>query len=350
MDISRCQKNSLPRRRFDNDIMPMPSNTHRWVRFCLMLLFCTSMAYASDGTVQSTYPDKPLTIIVPFGPGGGSHQMATHIAVPLRRIMGVDVNVVTMPGNNSKDGITFFVQLAPDGYTILEHVDILASLFAAGEIDINPVKDLTPVAITQITFSQIYIRNIEPRFHNWFDFLDYAQRNPKKLRIANTGSPHSMEQVSMKQLKQRLNFNILSHTYDRPAKRYMSLVEGKTDALFEQPGDVAPFLERKLIKPILTILPERIDAFSDTPALKEIGEQAAPLYRFRGFFIHSAVPDKIRQYLDQCFRQAFQSPTFKEFNREKYMHLIDSYRNSDDAKKVVSDTIKTYRNILQSAR
>jgi tripartite-type tricarboxylate transporter receptor subunit TctC len=312
----------------------------------MLLVLWASMAGASDHATQTPFPDKPLTIIVPFGPGGGSHQMATHISVPLSRIMEVDVNVVTIPGNNSKDGISHFMQLAPDGHAVLQHVDILASLFAAGEIDINPVEDLTPVAITQITFSQIYIRNIEPRFHDWFDFLEYARLNPDNLRIANTGSPHSMEHVSMQQLKKKLNFNILSDPYDRPAKRYMSLVEEKTDALFEQPGDVAPFLERKLIKPILTILPERIDAFYDTPALEDIGEDTAPLYRFRGFFIHSDVPDTTRRYLERCFRQAYQSPSFKEFNRQKYMHLIDSYRDSDNAKKVVGNAIETYRNLM----
>jgi tripartite-type tricarboxylate transporter receptor subunit TctC len=264
--------------------------------------------------------------------------------------MGVGANVVTMPGNNSKDGISHFMQLAPDGYTILQHVDILASLFASGEIDVDPVKDLSPVAITQITFSQIYIRNIEPRFHDWNGFIEYACLNPNKLRIANTGSPTSLEQVSMQQLKKRLNFNMLSDSYDRPAKRYMALVEGKVDALFEQPGDVAPFLDRKLIKPILTLLPARIDAFDDTPTLADIGEDIKPLYRFRGFFIHSRVPDKIRRYLERCFQQAYQSPAFEEFNRKKYMHLIDSYRNSDNAKAVVRDAIISYRNYAHNSR
>lgn len=268
--------------------------------------------------------------------------MATHIAVPLRRIMGVDVHVVTMPGNNSKDGISYVMQLAPDGYTILQHVDILASLFASGEIDVNPVKDLTPVAITQITFSQIYIRNIEPRFHDWSGFLEYSRRHPDEMSIANTGSAYSLEQVSMRQLSKKLKFNILSRTYDRPARRYMALVEEKVDALFEQPGDVAPFLKRKLIKPILTMLPERIESFGYTPALRDIGENAPPLLRFRGFFVRSQVPDTIRRYLENCIRQAYQSSSFQAFNREKYMHLIDSYRNSDDAKKLVSNAIMTY--------
>ena len=304
-------------------------------------LFAVS-AWASDSLPHVRFPDRPITIIVPFGPGGGSHQMATHIAVPLRRIMGVDVNVVTLPGNDSKDGIGYFMRQAPDGYTILQHVDILASLFANGEIDIDPVKDLTPVAITQITFSQIYIRAIEPRFHTWSGFIEYARRHPGKLRIANTGSARSMEQVNMQQLSQRMKFEIRSQPYDRPAKRYMALVEEQVDALFEQPGDVAPFLNRKLIKPILTLLPERIDAFADIPALKEIGMDAPPLLRFRGFFVRSGVPGKIRSYLESCFRQAYQSSSFQAFNREKYMHLMDSYRNGDEAKKLVGDAIATY--------
>ena len=85
------------------------------------------------------------------------------------------------------------------------------------------MKDLTPVAITQITFSQIYIRNIEPRFHAWSGFLDYAQQHPEELRIANTGSANSMEQVSMQQLSQRMRFHILSQPYDRPATHSGSL-------------------------------------------------------------------------------------------------------------------------------
>jgi tripartite-type tricarboxylate transporter receptor subunit TctC len=212
------------------------------------------------------------------------------------------------------------------------------------------MEDLTPVAVTQITFSQIYIRNIEPRFHDWPGFLAYARRHPGELRIANTGSACSLEQVSMRQLSKRLNFNILSRTYDRPARRYMALVEEKVDALFEQPGDVAPFLNRKLIKPILTILPERIGAFTYAPALGDIGEDARPLLRFRGFFVRSGVPADIRRYLESCFRQAYLSPSFQEFNRKKYMHLIDSYRNSDGAKRLVSDAVRTYANVSPGHR
>lgn len=324
--------------------MKIRTFTWRLVRIaCLMMLVLGSdPVSATVDATEMSFPDRPITIIVPFGPGGGSHQMATHIAVPMSKITGVDVNVVTMPGNNSKDGISHFMQLEPDGYTILQHVDILASLFAAGEIDINPVKDLTPVAITQITFSQIYIRNIDPRFHDWSGFLDYARRHADELKIANTGSAYSLEQVSMRHLSERLKFSVLSQAYDRPADRYMALVEEKVDALFEQPGDVAPFLNRKLIKPILTILPERIDAFAYAPALRDIGDDARPLMRFRGFFVRADVPEKIRRYLESCFRKAYQSSSFQEFNRKKYMHLIDSYRNGDDAKKLVSDAIITY--------
>lgn len=322
-----------------------------WFRLInlVLLVMCTGLVCAAETVPPYGFPNKPVTIIVPFGQGGGSYQMATQIAVPLRRIMGVDVNVVTRPGNGGIDGTLHYMKLAPDGHTILQHVDILASLFATGAIDIHPVNDLTPVAITQITFSQIYIRNIESRFHTWSGFLDYARLNPNELCVATIGSPYSLEQISMQQLADRLDFHILSYSYDDPEERYMSLVEEKVDALFEQPGDVAPFLDRKLIKPILTIFPQRVKGFSNTPALEDIKADVTPLYRFRGFFIHSEVPGPIVEYLDRCFMQAYQSSSFKQFNEKKYMHLIKSYKSSDDAKKFIRDAINTYRSFVQKA-
>jgi tripartite-type tricarboxylate transporter receptor subunit TctC len=293
------------------------------------------------------YPERPLTIIVPYGPGGGSHQMATNMAAALKDIIGVDVKVITRPGNSGKNGVNYYMSLPPDGYTILQQVDIFASMYASGKIDVNPVEDLTPLAITQITFSQIYIRNIDARFHDWPSFFSFAMANPGRVKVSTVGSKSSMEQVSMLLLKEAVGLDTMQTAYDHPAKRYMALIESEVDALFEQPGDVAPFLNRKLIKPILTFSTQRPSAFSDTPALADIGADIKPLMRFRGFFINSNVAESKRKWLEGAFASAFQSPSVKAFNKKQFMHLVDSYRDTEGARRLIEEAIENFRKIFE---
>ena len=114
------------------------------------------------------------------------------------------------------------------------------------------------------------------------------------------------------------------------------------DALFEQPGDVRAYIESGDMKPILTLLNDRPEAFSDAPCLKDIGLEMEPLFRFRGFFARKGVPKDRLQYLEWAFHQAWESDSFQKFNRSKYMHLINSYRDVAGGKKLIQDAISSY--------
>ena len=94
--------------------------------------------------------------------------------------------------------------LAPaDGYTVLEHIDNAISAYAAGDIRENPAKDWVR-CMTQITFSQIYIRSDEDRFTDWESFSKYAKEHPGDVTMANLGKVGSMELVVMEQLQEAL--------------------------------------------------------------------------------------------------------------------------------------------------
>ena len=230
-----------------------------------------------------------------------------------------------------------------DGYTVLQHIDDLVSLYAAGAIDINPAEQLVPLAITQITFSQIYIRGLETRFSDWPSFRAYALENPGGVTIANVGAPRSMERVSMFNLEEATGIQTKTVAFDKPAERYQALIRGDVDVLFEQPGDVRPFLDRKLIKPILTLLPDRPSAFTKAESMKDIGIDTTPLLRFRGFYVHKDVPEERRLYLEWAFAEAFKSRRYQKFNRKKYMDLIDSYRDTGGSRTLINEAVETYR-------
>ena len=101
------------------------------------------------------FPKRPITMIVPYGAGGGSDQLARAMATALEKVVGVPIKVVNKPGGSGVAGLSDFFMARPDGYTITEHIDDAASLYASGMIKQNPSVEWYPVCIAQIAFSQI---------------------------------------------------------------------------------------------------------------------------------------------------------------------------------------------------
>ena len=310
-------------------------------------------ALVSVGSAQqikkpSNFPTRPLTMIVPFGAGGGSDQLARAMAKAMDKVAGIKFQVVNKPGGGGTAAIPDFMLAPPDGYTVLEHIDNAISAYAKGDIKENPAKDWIPLCMTQITFSQIYARTNDDRFPNWDAVVAYARANPGKLTVANVGKVGSMEVVVMHQLETALGgikFNQIA--FDKPAERYSALLGKQVDLLFEQPGDVRSFLDAKKMKPLLTFLDKRPSAFADTPTHREAGAKFKPLTRFRGFYVRKGVPkDRVRFLQDAC-KAAFSEKTYAAFNRKKYMHLIDSYRDRAGSVKLIKNAVKIYRKVYK---
>ena len=120
------------------------------------------------------------------------------------------------------------------------------------------------------------------------------------------------------------------------------------DALFEQPGDVIGFVQSGDMKPLLTLLNFRPEAFADVPCLKDIGVNIDVMWRWRGFFGPKGMPEARAKYMEWAIHQAFESPEFQKFNKAKYMDLVDSYRDGAGAKKMVDETVKTYKKLYKA--
>lgn len=299
---------------------------------------------------KQAFPTKPLTIVVPYGKGGGSHQFASAMARAFKRGVGKRVKIVNLPGASGAEGYISYLSDPHDGYTILQEVDFLASRYAAGEVSINPAGVLRPILIGQITFSQLYIRTLDSRFRDWDSLLDYARAADQPLRVANVGSRRSMERINMTLMERELDIRFENETYDRPSERYQALINGDVDLLFEQPGDVIPFLRRQLIKPVITFSDEPLtfdnpkDArlLDDAPILPEVGLVFEPLLRYRGLFVHADIPPERFAFLEDAFAKAWKAPSFQRFNRERLMHLVDSYQGPQEARESLVRSISVY--------
>jgi putative tricarboxylic transport membrane protein len=307
-----------------------------------------TLAIGAENLVKPDgFPERPVTIIVPYAEGGESDLMSRALATALEKTIGAKVLVVNRPGESGMAAVPEFMASPADGYTLWESIDEAAANFAAERLQQNPALDWWPLGMVQVTFSQIYIRSGDVRFSDWSSFVAYAQASPSDVKIANVGTPGAMESVNLFKIEQALGLGINHVAFDNPSERYAALIGGTVDALLEQPGDVASFLDNGKMVPILTLYPERPIAYEKVPALADVGLEFDPLPRFRGFWTLPDVAEPRRTYLEAALRTAWESDEFQAFNRLRAMHLIDSYRNHDGAKAMIKFSIDTYRDIYK---
>ncbi|MFQ5955165.1 MAG: tripartite tricarboxylate transporter substrate binding protein, partial [Kiloniellales bacterium] len=275
------------------------------------------------------FPERPLTMIVPYGSGGGSAQVSRAMAQAVTELTGVAINPEYKPGGAGLVGLKAYMAAPADGYTVLEHIDDATSAFASEKSDVHPGRDLVPLVISQITFSQIYIRGDETRFSDWGSFVDFAKAQGGTATMANVSREGSMERINMNRIADHFGFKVQQISFDKPGPRYGALKGGQVDALFEQPGDVKGFLDSGDFKPILTLLHERPTAFAQVPSMKDVGLTFKPLMRFRGFYVKKGVPEDRLKWLKWAFQKAYERPSYQAFNKKKFMDLIPSFRDTE---------------------
>lgn len=309
---------------------------------------CASDSLPASFEGPDGYPERALTMIVPYGPAGGSGQVAQAMAEAVTGLTGVSINRDHKPGGSGSVGMTAYMAAPADGYTVLEHIDDAASAHALDSSKPNPAEDLIPLVTSQITFSQVYIRTDEDRFTDWASFVEWVKAQDGKATIANVSKEGSMERVTMKFITDATGMQIQQISFDKGAPRYGALAGGQVDALFEQPGDVRKFLDAGKFKPILTILKEAPEAFADVPDLVDAGLDFDPLFRFRGFYVKAGTPEDRVKWLQWAFQKAYCQEDYQAYNESKFMTLIESFRDTDGSKDLITDTVSQYRDVYKT--
>jgi len=310
-------------------------------------------ACATDGLPSSTakpdgFPARALTMVVPYGPAGGSGQVAQAMAQAVSDLTGISINRSHKSGGSGTVGMTAYMASPADGYAVMEHIDDASSAHALDSGRPNPASDLIPLVTSQITFSQIFIRTNEDRFNDWESFVKWVTAQDGRATIANVSKEGSMERVTMKFITDATGMKIQQISFDKGAPRYGALAGGQVDALFEQPGDVRSFLDAGKFKPILTILKESPAAFADVPNLTDAGLDFEPLFRFRGFYVHKDAPADRVKWLQWAFQKAYCQDSYQKFNESKYMTLIESYRDTAGSQKLITTTVAQYRDVYKA--
>src|SRR5690606_15824313 len=246
-------------------------------------------AAASSAHAQERYPSRPIEVVVPWGPGGGSDQTARRITQFLEPELKVSLPVLNVPGASGITGVTRIMNAPADGYTLRVTGDIYAPMGQPGAK--WKLADFMPLAIVISQPSALFVAQ-ESRFKTWADFEKEARAHPGKLKVAFVGF-NSIDEIHINNLNAK-GIQVVAVPFTKPGERYSAVLGGHADVLYEQAGDIRNYLENKQLRPLLSVSEQRFPAYADVPTAREAGIDIT-VPQFRWVFMRGGTDPKRAQ-------------------------------------------------------
>lgn len=275
----------------------------------LALLLMAFLCVPAHGAEKDIYPDKPITLLTVFNPGGGSDMVHRLLEKYAKGIMPVPFVITYKTGAGGEFGWTELADAKPDGYFIggvdLPHIT-LQPLVRKQNTPGYRTEQLQPIAGLLIDPNCIMV-NKNSKWNNFAEFLDYAKRNPGKVRAAIVGKLTGDHIFILKFEKSTgTKFNIIP--YAGGPKVGPALQSGEVDCYF---GSISGHFRMDNTRCLAVGTPERYELTMDIPTLRELGVDVVSVKR-RGLAAPLGVPASRIDYLQNVIRKINENPQYIE--------------------------------------
>lgn len=260
------------------------------------------------GNVQAAYPERPVTLVVPFPPGGPTDAMARRLAEGLKDELGQIVVVENRAGAGGNIGSEYVARAKPDGYTLLFGTSgplaINVSLYKDQGYD--PRSSFTPIARIGHLPNILVVHPSVPA-QNAQELIEYARSNPDKLSYASSGNGASSHLAGVL-FNRMADTRVLHIPYKGTGPALNDLVGGQVSMSFTDILTALPFVQSGKLRPIGLASAERSASLPDLPTLAEQGLPGYDVSVFFGIVAPKDTPPAVVDRLNQAFVNALDSP------------------------------------------
>lgn len=301
----------------------------------------------SNNTNTKNYPERELTIIIPYAAGGSADVQARFVGNYIQEKLGINVNVEARPGGAGSIGMNYVKNSRPDGYTII--------LTAVGPSTLTPnlndvgydvVEDFKP--ISQITDGPYGLAvNSNSDFDN-LDILFNTSSKENPLNFGTTGAGLH-QHVLMTALLEELNDVEMNHIpFDGGAEAVTNLLGSHIDSSVNTISEIIPHQESGDLNILAVTTDERLSVLPEVPTFKELGFDLIGTGAWFAFMAPKDTPDEIVDILDQTIEEALKQDDV--VNQFENSGLIVSYLNSEDLSKKVKKENESNREVMKLIR
>ncbi len=291
------------------------------------LLFIAGSGITAATAAEAKYPIKPITVIVPYAPGGSSDLVARALAKVSAKHIGQPMIVVNKPGAAAQIGLNELGDSKPDGYTIgIANSGMLLQPLV-GKTKYNYATDLEAIAmIGQIPFV-LAVRTDAP-YTTLEEFISFAKANPGKIKYGHTGVGN-MAHTAPEQLSLLAGLKIEPVPYDGGAPLIASLLGGHIQAVMNNPVDLQAHFKAGKIRVLAVAGETRIDdpMYKDVPTFKEKGFNVITIL-WQGLAAPKGIPEDVLMQLREGVEKIAKDP--ETVQAVKAMGLVPKYMNGKD--------------------
>ena len=291
-------------------------NTRIMRRFCAAVV--TTLAFAAGSAIAQNYPNKPITIVVPFAPGGATDILARAVGAELTKSMGQQVIIDNRPGAGGNIGTQLVAHAAPDGYTLLMGTvgthGINQSLYP--KLPYDPIKDFAPVTLVAMVPNVLVVNKAFAEKNQITDvksFLSYAKAHRGKLNMASSGNGTSIH-LAGELFKTQTKTFMVHIPYRGSSPAIADLIGGQADLMFDNlPSAIGHIKSGRLVA--LGVTSSKPSAA--LPQVPTIAQTGGDLTGYEasswfGILAPAATPKEIVSKLQQEISKSLASPAVKE--------------------------------------
>jgi len=288
--------------------MQSESSRRRHLLSAGLALGLAAAAAPLGALAEEKYPSRPITLVVPFPPGGSVDIMARQYSEPLARVLGVPIVVENRAGAGGSVGAQYVARAKPDGYTLVvsSQSSHLANPLTQPKIGYDPVKDFENIAILGRQPNALVVHSSLP-FKTFAEFVDYAKKNPGKLNYGS-GGVGSMGQLNVEMFKAATGAYTTHIPYRGGTPLITAVLGNEVQFILDNLVIMLPHIQSGKVRALAVAADQRLPQLPDVPTLAEVGYPQLNLTSWTGLAAPAGTPEAVVQTLYKAVRQVATSP------------------------------------------
>ena len=285
-----------------------------------LLALGAAAALPEGGQAQARYPDRPISLLVPFAPGGIADITARVVAEQLTRSLGQPVVVENKPSAGSIVASQAVATAKPDGHTLLLMSNgnaVSVGLFK--KLPFDPLKDFSPIS-TLGSFDIGLFVSANSRFTSLKDVVVFAKANPGKLNLGSI-AVGSTQHLAAKLFETVAGIDTLVVPYKGSPAVVTALRTGEIDLAFEIVGPMLPQVQAGVVRALAVSSGVRNPALPDVPTVAQAGVAAYDVASWNAIAAPAGTPPEVVAVLNRAVRDAVASPSVQDKLRKLGMRL-----------------------------
>ena len=304
------------------------------------------LSMAGLAAAQAPYPSKPITMVVPFPPGGLADLVARPVAEAMSRDLGQPVVIENKGGAGGGIGMGYAAKAAPDGYTVLLALSSFSVIPEAdavlGRAPMYSFNALRPIARFTADPTVLAVRAEAP-WKTVKDFVEDAKKRPGAINYGSSGNYGTMH-VPMEILSQNAGVKMTHVPFTGAGPAVIALLGGQIDAVSSGPATVLQHVKAGKLRVLGHWGNGRLESMPDVPALKDAGYNAE-YAQWSGLFIPAGTPEAIAQRLRTAARAAANDAKVKEIILKAGSPVL--YQDTPDFEKYVAGDVKRMADVVK---